>query len=95
MFYAVNAEDVNCLTMATISLVVAPATQFEIDNFFSLILFFNGGIDFRPGHLWSTYSSVVFCADHKNILNANLLAHLEWQFFNHYTIIFADFVLTI
>lgn len=95
MFYAVNAENVNCLTMAPISLVVAPATQFEIDNFFSLILFFNSGIDFRPGHLGSAYGSVVLCADHKNILNANLLAHFEWQFFNHYAIIFADFVLAI
>ena len=93
MLDSVDAKDVDKLSMTSILLVALSPLLLKDDDFLSLRVLLDSGIDASVSYGWSSYSCVLCGADHEYIVEADLLTDFEWNLFYQDFVILSYFVL--
>ena len=93
---AVDSEHVDYLAVSHAYLGVAMASSAdERYYFFSLRFFLYCCKDLGFRYEWASDCCVFSCSNHEHFIYAHLLADFKIDFFDHYSIILHDFVLSV
>ena len=81
MFNSVDSKNVDVLAMAGTSLIALSSFLLKNDCFLSSGVLFDSCVDSCILNGGPTDGSVVSSANHKDVIQANLLADFEWDLF--------------
>ena len=77
MHDSIDSQHLDRLSVTTTALITLSARKLEEDDLLSLTLFFHCRVHSSLSHLRTTDRCVVFRADHKYVVQTNLLAWLK------------------